>query len=781
MSWYNVNINITTWRVFKTLKNLKELDIMYYGDQRESMVNISYALEGKGWEIFGYSADQSDSQSDYYHPASWEGIATKNGFVLCVDIKDYQFQNSGKKVYEYTKDYANVADHSKIQKLQALANDSAASPEEKDTALRFIEKLHNNQETKDQDREATRVLKYTYPTFQVNPPSCNWHVEKDGVILAKGKGAFQFSDLPYDYDCSTGLQKTWRSREWTPDEKEQKAINKFLSFVAKINNVASGVVNMGDGTDETEQEGLEAEKNSGYETITVTEYKSEIQANEIETPETLIVGMHFKLKASFTHCNSGDIYVITTIRENKYNNKWYITASRMNRKLNKVLTGRATASNNFDCELEKLNTWIGKKYIAIVELEEVKTPYQVQKCVKIAKDKATKSTQKKTKIEDEKTENPITPDHEECQEEVLNSDISDTTLINEESSTEFIQASKRQLYALYLGTKIKTTNLVISKEKAGELISKSIKGINITEELQAIINGDIFITEASEPLPDLEEEQEEEIKTMENFDDILSKFDDIEVKNSSRISLDDQAFCEEQERGYNEFIKFSNNYLGYLKENILSNTFFNSESLIGEMSKTRDHKKNDFVSKIVSYFRDKYKVTLDSKLVQNKYDTNIDYDTIVNEIIEQLGGYNFIDKAEKEIKDEFKNTLKYDKIKLKNTKISIESFFQVDYFSIKYGTYEVGYGSDEKFYKLFKAMSHFLYESNENLFDNVYSTITRKQNDDVFRTHEITGKDIIKTLKVYKNGKIDLEFSNTEHMRKFAKEYCGYTGEMVAK
>ena len=134
---------------------------MYYGDQRESMVNISYALEGKGWEIFGYSADQSDSQSDYYHPASWEGVATKNGFVLCVDIKEYHAKNSGKEVYAYTKDYVNVADHSKIQKLQALANDSASSPEEKDTALKFIEKLHNNQDVKDQDREATRVLKYT--------------------------------------------------------------------------------------------------------------------------------------------------------------------------------------------------------------------------------------------------------------------------------------------------------------------------------------------------------------------------------------------------------------------------------------------------------------------------------------------------------------------------------------------------------------------------------------------------------------------------------------------
>jgi len=755
---------------------------MYYGDQRESMVNLSYALEGKGWEIFGYSADQSDSQSDYYHPASWDGIATKNGFVLCVDIKDYQVQNSGKGVYEYTKNYTNVSDYSKIQKLQALANDSAASPEEKDTALKFIEKLHNNQEIKDQDREATRVLKYTYPIFQANPPSCNWHVEKDGVILAKGKGAFQFSDLPYDYDCSTGLQKTWRSREWTPDEKEQKVINKFLSFVAKINNVASGVANMGDGTEETEQEGLEAEKNSGYETITVTEYKSEIQANEIETPETLIVGMHFKLKASFTHCNSGDIYVITTIRENQYNNKWYITASRMNRKLNKVLTGRATASNNFDCELEKLNTWISKKFISIVELEEVKTPYQVQKCVKITRDKTTKPTQKKTKIEDEKTENPITPDHEEYQDEVLSADISDTTSINEESATEFIQASKRQLYALYIGTKIKTTDLVISKEKAGELISKSIKGINITEELQAFINGETFITEVSEPLQELEEiKQEEEIKIMENVDNILSKFDEIEVKNSSRISLDDQTFCEDQERNYNEFIKFSNDYINYLNENSLSNTFYNSESLVNEMNKTRDIKKDMFISKVVNYFRDKYKVTLKSEPIQKKYDISVKYDIIVDEVIEQLGGYNFIDKAEKEIKDEFKNTLRHDKIKLKNKKLSIESFFQTDYFSIKYGTYEVGYGSDEKFYKLFKAMSHFLYESNENLFDNVYSTITRQKDDDVFKTHEIIGKDIIKTLKVYKNGKIDLEFSNSDHMRKFAKDYCGYTGDIAAK
>jgi len=267
---------------------------------------------------------------------------------------------------------------------------------------------------------------------------------------------------------------------------------------------------------------------------------------------------------------------------------------------------------------------------------------------------------------------------------------------------------------------------------------------------------------------------------MSNQFELLSKFDQIEVNNNSKISLDDQAFCVDQEKGFDEFIKFSNDYLEYLSKNSLSNTFYNSESLVNEMNKTREVKKDIFISKVVNYFRDKYRVTLESEPIQKKYDISLKYDIIIDEIMEQLGGYNFIDKTEKEIKDEFKNTLRYDKVKLKNKKLSIEGFFQLDYFSIKYGTYEVGYGSNEKFIKLFKAISHFLCGSNENLFSNLYSTITRQKNDDVFKTHDVN-PDIIKALKIYKNGKIDLEFSSTEHMRKFAKEYCGYTGEMVAK
>jgi hypothetical protein len=52
-------------------------------------------------------------------------------------------------------------------------------------------------------------------------------------------------------------------------------------------------------------------------------------------------------------------------------------------------------------------------------------------------------------------------------------------------------ATKKQRYALYIASnrKIDTRNIVISKEKASELISRSMNGEDITNELQAIVEG----------------------------------------------------------------------------------------------------------------------------------------------------------------------------------------------------------------------------------------------------------------------------------------------------
>lgn len=255
------------------------------------------------------------------------------------------------------------------------------------------------------------------------------------------------------------------------------------------------------------------------------------------------------------------------------------------------------------------------------------------------------------------------------------------------------------------------------------------------------------------------------------MNNILSMFDEIEINNNLRVAKEDTVFCEFQESEYKDFIEFSNKYIQYLENNSFENTLYNNHCLINQMITEQEEKMIMFVNKIVNYFKDTYKVTLSNEIIIKKYDINIEYGTIISEIIEQLGGYSFIDKAEKEIKDEFRSTLRQDSVKIKNNKISIERFFCIDQWDVKYKTYSVSYNSDSDFHKLFKAISYFMFKSKESCFDKLYYIITREQNDDVFKTHEISDNGI-KALKLYKNGKIDLEFSNSVYTRQFAKEYC---------
>ena len=263
-----------------------------------------------------------------------------------------------------------------------------------------------------------------------------------------------------------------------------------------------------------------------------------------------------------------------------------------------------------------------------------------------------------------------------------------------------------------------------------------------------------------------------------NFDDILSKFDDVKINNNSRISTIDEKFYKEKEAEYKEFIKFSDEYIMYLQNNTLKNSMYNSQSLIDEMNEERNNKKCWFINTIVNYFKDTYKVSLTAEPIHKKYDLTIDYNTIVSEVIEQLGGYNFKDKAGKEIKDELKNQVKrgYDNhidAEIKNKKVVFDNFFYIDSWDKKYGTTKVSYGSDAAFYKLLKAISHFEQGVNENSYNGIYQTITQKENDAVFKEHTLMCFKA-EAIKLFKNGKVEVSFLTAEYARQFAKEYCGY-------
>lgn len=164
---------------------------MSYYDRQESKIAIMEVLAEKGWKIYGYKPDQSDSMTDYWSPAHWDGIAEKNGFVLLVDQYDTHYSG-----YKKTKKGFS-ADYEKIKKLQATIEDEAATKSEKEACRAKIAKL------KQKEKESTIIVEQ-YPEFKhANPARSSWHIEKDGQIIAKGNGVFSI----YDSNDQEGTRK----------------------------------------------------------------------------------------------------------------------------------------------------------------------------------------------------------------------------------------------------------------------------------------------------------------------------------------------------------------------------------------------------------------------------------------------------------------------------------------------------------------------------------------------------------------------------------------------
>ena len=138
---------------------------MDYYERSEAVVNIGRALARLGWKLYGYHEDRSDSQTDYFCPASWDGIATKKGYTACVDTPQWFFKNhSGKDEVRFVMIHGDLPD------------------------------------------EPQREVLFTWPAFQANPKHRTWHVEKDGVVLISGIGLKKAATQWNDEDEAAGAR-----------------------------------------------------------------------------------------------------------------------------------------------------------------------------------------------------------------------------------------------------------------------------------------------------------------------------------------------------------------------------------------------------------------------------------------------------------------------------------------------------------------------------------------------------------------------------------------------
>ena len=389
-----------------------------YYDYREVKVMIAHRLMAlDGWKVYNYSPDESDSMTDYYCPATWGGVAEKNGYVLCVDVYGAREPQEIRK-YNHT-DFSydrNIED--KIKKLEAMTVERGASESEEASAKVMIERLQKKSEAATENKEKY-VVTGMIPGHQAHPNKCNWHIEKDGIIIAKGNGILKYSEVDsffshenYTIDMQnfkkqskdeyikknvddliyhrhySDIEKATKSAESHYNDmiNKCKLVDQFNAFINKLDTTCGGLLGEGDGFI--------------YEKVTVTEYKKENKAVETASGEVKD-GQCFILKGSFNHnCYRGLVY---RIHENKTERGSYFTAYKLNGKLTKECTGSASQNNRWGTFGDKFLKWVEQGLVSFCEIQEVKVPYEVEKTTK-KKVTTSKSTRVKETEEQQKKE-----------------------------------------------------------------------------------------------------------------------------------------------------------------------------------------------------------------------------------------------------------------------------------------------------------------------------------------------------------------------------------------
>lgn len=261
---------------------------------------------------------------------------------------------------------------------------------------------------------------------------------------------------------------------------------------------------------------------------------------------------------------------------------------------------------------------------------------------------------------------------------------------------------------------------------------------------------------------------------------LLNKFQNVTIQNESRISELDSVYCEKQEKLYRESIQlmestlnaFTKVYISYSdmdKKNY--NTYITEYEELNFFKKRMDAYKEGFIHRVIYHFEKAYNVTLKKEGLSKKYDFSITYNNIIDEIFEQLGGFNFEEKSIKELKDKVRDTIyNEDKIIIKKNKLTINDFVWWNHYS--WEGKRLSY-SDSKMMPLFKALSHYETGSTDTLFyyKSIFNELYEgEKKHDIFSKYEI-GYNLVNSFKVFKNGKIEIVFQTNQQAEEFKREY----------
>ena len=363
----------------------------YYTMQDAKVAIAEYLMRNfpDEWKVYKYSPGESDCYTDYFDPPYWGGVAEKDGYIFVVDACSDRKQEEIRHYHtdESISYSASVLD--KIKKLERMTVERGASVSEEESAKAMIERL--KQKAAAQDSESKYDVVGYIPAHHKNPPRCNWHIEKDGVIILKGNGLLKFAPVEWDIkqeqirlyrtDKARALEEHRRYlvNHGMRDDKIESCmgvycknmdekvalIEAFEAFMMKIHTTCGGLIGNGPAF--------------VYEKIKVTELKTVNKVRETKDG-SIKEGQCFVLKANFSYgCRKGFVY---QIEESEYKGKTHYRAYKLNGKLNKKCTGHANSSNYWGSFGDKFKEWLEKGYISWCEIIPEEVPVTREKVVK---------------------------------------------------------------------------------------------------------------------------------------------------------------------------------------------------------------------------------------------------------------------------------------------------------------------------------------------------------------------------------------------------------------
>lgn len=293
--------------------------------------------------------------------------------------------------------------------------------------------------------------------------------------------------------------------------------------------------------------------------------------------------------------------------------------------------------------------------------------------------------------------------------------------------------------------------------------------------------------------------------------DLLAKFEMVEIKADTRISEADRAFCEAHQAAYDS-ARTSLPELGFIwndmlrqQRELMASTGGSSETYLVTHNglKISDHAVQDqvhslhplFICQLVSYFSKTYHFSINTNgIIDNlvpqrptgrwdddyeervqKYTQALDglsirYTDVLEQIFLQTGGRAFVEQALHEIKEKCYQASWIPgngSPRFEQKKNIIQFSGYACSFRDRYcgGEWEL----TDRIKDILRGIAHFETGSLDAVPDGLSRVLNRYDSSD--SQHEFSGCEKIQSLRMFKNGRVDLKFASEAYASQFIEDY----------